>query len=126
MADRNIDEYRKSREESIGALFAVMDEDPSEPVQVEDWNEALDAETARERLEEMPLSVEVVRTVRILLGTGGPADWIDAELDDEGDVRRVRYTYEDWGTHADALVDQRSPLWRMAEHYAEVAAYQED
>jgi len=87
-----------------------------------DGSEYSARETADERLDEMPLSVEIVRHVKILLGTGGPADWLDAELDSDGDVRTLEYHFADWFDHASVPVDQDSPLWRYAERYAELTA----
>jgi hypothetical protein len=75
-----------------------------------------------ERLYEMPLSVEVIRHVKILLGTGGPADWLDAELNADNEIRVLEYHYADWGTHASVYVEKHSPLWRFAESFVELAA----
>lgn len=87
-----------------------------------DGSEYSARETADERLDELPLSVEIVRHVKILLSTGGPADWLDAELDTDGDVRTLQYHFQDWGDHASVYVEQDSPLWRYAERYAEITA----
>jgi hypothetical protein len=75
-----------------------------------------------ERLAEMPLSVEVIRHIKILLSTGGPADWLDAELDADNEIRVLEYHYADWGTHASVYVEKHSPLWRFAESFVELAA----
>jgi hypothetical protein len=74
-----------------------------------------------DRLYEMPLSVEIIRHVKILLSTGGPADWLDAEFDAEGDIRTLEYHYADWGDHAQTYVEKDSPLWRFAETFTENA-----
>jgi hypothetical protein len=68
------------------------------------------ADDARERIEESPLSVEV-RTgwhtpggeskpdeFMILLSTGGPALRIVGDLDDYMQPERCRIEYQDWGT----------------------------
>lgn len=86
-----------------------------------DGSEYSARETADERLMEMPLSVDVVRHVKILLGTGGPADWLDAQLDSEGDITTLTYHFADWGDHAQTYVEKDSPLWRFAESFGEVA-----
>jgi hypothetical protein len=114
-AAERINEYMESRAETIATLqdeAAAFDED-GYPVSDED---------KIERLYEMPLSVEVIRHVKILLGTGGPADWLDAELDADNDIRVLTYHFADWGTHASVYVEKESPLWRFAESFVEVAA----
>lgn len=70
-----------------------------------------DADEARERIEQSPLSVEV-RTdwhapgaddekptdFRVLLTTGGPALQIRGELDEHGTPTRAWLEFKDWGT----------------------------
>jgi hypothetical protein len=63
------------------------------------------------------LSVEVIRHVKILLGTGGPADWLDAELDEDGEISTLAYHFADWGTHSSVYVEKDSPLWRFVESF---------
>lgn len=109
--------YMNSRAKSIAELFAVADGD--EPRDVDGYE--TDPEQALERLDELPLSIEVIRSVRILLGTGGPADWLMAELDDEGDIRTLTYHFADWFDNASVPVERDSPLWRFAERYTEWA-----
>jgi hypothetical protein len=75
-----------------------------------------------DRLYEMPLSVEVIRHVKILLGWGGPSDWLDAELDSDGDIRTLEYHFADWFDHAQTYVEKDSPLWRFAETFTSIAA----
>lgn len=78
-------------------------------------------DTADERLQEMPLSVEVVRHVKILLSWGGPSDWLDAELDADNDIVTLVYHFADWFDHAQSYVEKNSALWRFAESFAEAA-----
>jgi hypothetical protein len=87
-----------------------------------DGSEYSARESAEQRLMEMPLSVEVIRHVKILLGTGGPADWLDAELDADDEIRVLEYHYADWGTHAQTYVEKGTPLWRFAETFTSIAA----
>jgi hypothetical protein len=90
-----------------------------------DGSEYSARETADERLAEMPLSVEIIRSVKILLGTGGPADWLMAELDADNDIRTLTYHFADWFDHASQSVESDSPLWRFAESFVELAAVSE-
>jgi len=121
-AAERITEYMQSRADSAAELYAIIDSDTAAEV---DGYET-DAEGAQDRLNEWPLSVEVVRHVKITLGTGGPADWLDVELDSEGDIRTLYYHFADWFDHASTPVERDSPLWRYAESVAEVAEYIED
>lgn len=101
------------RAEYLSDLFTKMDE-VTGTIESEDI-----AEGARDELWELPLSVEVVRTIKVLLSTGGPADGLTIELDADGNVSSVRYWFADWFDHAETKVDQDSPLWRYAEDIAE-------
>lgn len=87
-----------------------------------DGSEYSARDTAEQRLQEMPLSVEVIRHIKVLLGTGGPADWLDAELDSDGDIRTLTYHFADWFDHASVPVMADSPLWRFAESFVEMTA----
>lgn len=84
-----------------------------------DGSEYSARESAEQRLAEMPLSVEIVRHVKVLLSTGGPADWLDAELSDEDDIRTLEYHFADWFDHAQTYVERDTPLWRFAESFIE-------
>ena len=117
-----ITDHMQSRADSAAELYAIIDSDT--PAEIDGYE--TDAEQAQDRLNEWPLSVEVLRHVKILFGFGGPADWLDAELDSEGDIRTLYYHFADWFDHASTPVERDSPLWRYAESVAEVAAYIED
>ena len=120
-AAERIDGYMQSRADSIAELFSIAD---GEGTRTFDGDE-LDEEQAGEYLDELPLSVEILRHVKITLGTGGPADWLDAELDAGGDIRTLYYHFADWFDHASTPVDKDSPLWRFAERFAEYAGLTE-
>lgn len=113
-----IGSYMTSRAETIAQLFAVVDGKAS---QDEDGNE-LHEYDAFDRIHELPLSIEIIRSVKILLGTGGPADWLMAELDSDGDISSLTYHFADWFDHASVPVDRESPLWRFAESFVELQA----
>lgn len=113
-----IGEHQASREEHLRALFTAQENwenrspDPDYP------GETIDSDGAQERLDELPLGVSVSRLLRVELSTGGPADYVTAELDG-GDVVRATYHFADWFDHAERSLEPDSPLWRMAEYYAE-------
>jgi hypothetical protein len=115
-AAERINDYMASRAETAAELHAIIDSDT--PADIDGYE--TDPEQAQDRLNEWPLSVEVIRHVKILLGTGGPADWLDAELDSENDIRTLYYHFADWFDHASVAVDKESPLWRFAESFVEL------
>jgi hypothetical protein len=115
--EERIDDQLKGRADHIAALFAA--EDAWDKTTVVD-DEELTSDDASDRLGELPLSIELIRTVKILLSTGGPADWLEARLDDDG-VSRVEYHFADWYDHAERTVEKDSPLWRYAEQMSEYA-----
>lgn len=98
------------------ALFADGDDDAKELHDLNDTATVDDtmmenAEAARERIQESPLSVEVRDGWRtpgadkgaaeefcILLSTGGPALRIMGELDEHAQPTRAWLEYQDWGT----------------------------
>lgn len=43
-----------------------------------------------------PLDVEILTTVKILLSTGGPADWFECRVDDDRDIVSIDYVFQDW------------------------------
>lgn len=58
-------------------------------------------ELVSERFNELPLSLETFRTVKVLLSTGGPADWLEYTVDDTedatgGEIVGVEYVFQDW------------------------------
>ena len=75
-----------------------------------DGDRMKDAEEARERIQESPLSVQVrsgwasvgdalnAEEFEILLSTGGPALRIRGELDEHREPSRAWIEYQDWGT----------------------------
>lgn len=129
MTDRTcaerIAEQMEGREAHVAGLFRIINgEGSSEDYAEHDIDPATDypEDEGSEALSELPLSIEVVRTVKVLLSTGGPADGLVIELDAEGDVSSVRYWFADWFDHADESVPTDSPLWAYAENVAEYIA----
>jgi hypothetical protein len=121
-----IGEQMASREQDLEPLFRAYDGEPNVPdpdgsyTPGEFWDgQVLDAETAGDRLAELPLAVTVERSIRIELSTGGPADYVTAVIDPEsGEIlRQARYHFADWFDHAEQPIPEDSPLWRLAEHY---------
>ena len=55
-------------------------------------------------LSEYPLAATVRYHVRVDLSTGGPADYLTADVDSSGDIGTIRYHFADWFDHADAIL----------------------
>lgn len=60
---------------------------------------------ATETLYAYPLSVETMRVVKVTLSTGGPGSWLEAQLDDDGQIVRIEYHFNDWFDHASRTLD---------------------
>lgn len=121
----------EQREEQIHNLFLVRDGDALAPVVREAFDlgvndplpEGADAtEQAYDRLNELPLSVEVEHVVRIVLSTGGPHDEIRAYVRG-GEMFRAEYAFQDWYEGATLpVLEVDSALWRYAEEIVEMMA----
>jgi hypothetical protein len=99
----------RSREDDISAMFAA--EKASREVEDGDPTEVM---------EELPLSVELKRHVEILLSTGGPAEWIDAELYADGSIASAEFVVV-WGSDRRVTVLRDSDaLWRFAERFTDL------
>ena len=106
------DNDEKTARERLAAWHAENDDELRELLEdaTVDGEVMPDADTARERIEESPLSVEVrsgwyspsdtpePEEFAILLTTGGPALRIRGELDEHKQPRRAWLEYQDWGT----------------------------
>ena len=107
-----------SREAMYADLWRHLD--APNPAAQDDENDA-----AYQELE--PLGMAVRRVVSVQLIWGGPADWLEIELEnaDTDDIRRVTYHFADWFDHAERdVTEQNAPaLWRAAEYYSEDCRY---
>jgi len=98
-----------SRAEYLRELFERIDNDtPGE-----------DYEYPQDELHEFPLHVEVKRVLRIDLSTGGPADYVTVEIDEDGRLTSDPvYHFADWWDHAE--IKAGPEFERLAEQYAEI------
>lgn len=78
----------------------------------EDDSEKIDE--ALEELSNFDLEISSFKVIKILLSTGGPADWLEIKVDDDGDVQGLTYHYADWFDHAEIKVPSSSYLWDYA------------
>lgn len=73
-----------------------------------------DKEEAYEELYNLPLSIDTFKLIKIHLSTGGPGDWIEATLKENGYVEKMYYHFHDWFDHASIPVDENSYMWQFA------------
>jgi hypothetical protein len=80
------------------------------------------ADEAQEEQYALPLEVSTLRVVKVLLSTGGPADWFEVTTDPDGEPSRIAYVFQDWfdgattvldGEQFDAAVDFLRPFYEM-------------
>jgi hypothetical protein len=121
---QRIREHQAGREASIAALNECADAWGDGAREVE--GEYLTPEEAIGRLDELPLAVERFTLVKVLLSTGGPADWLEVRCDEPDHdtgcrgVLAVSYHFADWFDHASEDVPEDSALWAYAERICEV------
>lgn len=79
---------------------------------LESDSEAID--NALHEIGNFALEFETYKVLKILLSTGGPADWIEVKIDNDDDVTGMTYHYADWFDHAEMKVDRNSYIWDYA------------
>ncbi len=94
--EQRIGEHLTSRMSDFDQLMARM-ASPSDEQREEAYEEQW----------ELPLSVEVLRVVKVLLSWGGPSDWFECTVDEEGEITRISYHFQDWFDHASRWLDGR-------------------
>ena len=86
----------------------------------EEWNADKINERASEHMDEMPLCVEVKRVVIITLGTGGPGDWFECQIDEDGALGDIAYHFNDWFDHAEINVTSDDAARAFCERFCEM------
>ena len=69
---------------------------------------------------EYALGVDVHKSYKIHLSTGGPASFIEVITDDQNNIEDVYYHFQDWFDGAKRKVDETSPIYRYAMMMLEV------
>lgn len=95
-----------SRSADLEELNDIIDDNDSDPEKVQE---------ALEELNNLALEITTYKVVKILMSTGGPADWIEVKVDDDGDIIGMSYHYADWFDHAETSIENNSYLWDYAE-----------
>lgn len=69
---------------------------------------------ALEELSYFALEISSYKTVKILLSTGGPSDWIEVEIDENDEIIGMKYHLSDWFDHASVRINRSDYLWDYA------------
>ncbi len=72
-------------------------------------------EAAETGWDEFPLHVEAKRVVVVLLSTGGPHDEFRCTVDEDGDIERIEYIFQDWFDGASRVLS--GPAFQMAARF---------
>lgn len=117
--------HRQGREDHLEGLYRIANASGTEADYAEhDIDSDLpgwDAEDrAHEAISELPLAIEIVKTIKVTFSTGGPADGLTITLDADDEVSDVRYWFADWFDHAEEVVAVDSPLHAYAEQLADL------
>ena len=108
-----IEESLSGREEYVAQLFEAIES--GEPFDGYDYPE--------DALFEFPLEITQKIVFKILLSTGGPADWLEVILHVEpngaNEIEMIEYHFQDWFDHAQTLVYPDSPLYQYAQNVVE-------
>lgn len=70
-------------------------------------------------LYEFPLGHTKQTVVKIELSTGGPADFIEVYVDDDGFINRAVYHFQDWFDGAQMEVKDDDPMMEFCQMYLE-------
>ena len=122
--DAAFDEIVEFLDDRVSNWRPSRDEDEND----NDYHERVDEE-AREQLRQyqqermddeiLGVSTQVTVTLCIELSTGGPADFLTADMDpSSGAVDNVKYHYHDWFDGAVRDVPKGTPLFELCERYA--------
>ena len=96
---------REGRNEQIEKIMDILGDSESDREQIDE---------ALAELGNIATHISSYKVIKIEMSGGGPADWIEVEVDNEGYVMRMSYHYADWNDHADIKIDSNSYLWDYA------------
>lgn len=100
----------EDRERELARLYAVIDSGDGMDKEDEAYNE----------INEMAYGIEIKKIFKVIWSGGGPADWIEITTDENGDIEKVEYIYQDWYDGARKQVEEDSAVWRYAEGILEM------
>lgn len=117
--EQRIQESMEYTELHIKAMLAVAhneiddlddeDEDDMEILKYINNNDINDTD-----LYEYSLGIDIHKSYRMHLSTGGPASFIEVITDLEDEIINIYYHFQDWFDGAKRKVDETSPIYRYA------------
>ena len=112
--EARIKDYMNDREEYLKSIYEAIDNQTG----VDGYDDPYDC------LSEFPLEISKFETVKILLSTGGPGDWLEVKVDPSyGRVMSISYHFNDWFDHASRDVSKDSYLFQYASEIVENLYY---
>jgi len=117
--EERINESLDNTELYIKALFAAYDMD-MDLLDPEDEDDAAVLKTIKDddihesAIFEYGLGVDISKTYRIHLSTGGPASFIEVITNEQDEIIDVYYHFQDWFDGAKRKVDETSSIYRFA------------
>ncbi len=108
-ADRFVEEYTKT--EGQEPSQEAIDEFVENYYKNSEYNET--------SIDEFHLGFSKSTIIKIELSTGGPADFIEAYLDENGFVEKAIYHYQDWFDGAEMEVKDDDPMMEYVARFIE-------
>lgn len=112
-----------SSAEYVNEVFASRSATAKEMLEANAKGVPYDEQDAYEVLADYPLAIQRKTLVTVILGIGGPGDWIDAVCVKNGralEIESATYTAQ-WGSDKKVtLLRPDDHLWKLAEYYIEV------
>lgn len=125
----DIDDQIKNQprcEERIGEAFESRNEYIQGLLKAYDNNESYDGyEDAYDCFHQFPLGISLEKTyeIKIELSWGGPSDYIEALVDEDGEIINAKYHFADWFDHASIDIDKSTAAYdyvvRLVEFFKE-------
>lgn len=107
-------------EEFIEKSTSAVGEEPTEE-EIEQFRQKCyeDSEYNEYSLMDFPLGMSKYTVIKIELSWGGPADFIEAFVDEDGSVFKAIYHYQDWFDGAQTNISKTDPMWEMVEVFVQ-------
>jgi hypothetical protein len=112
-ADRFIEEYTKTQGEEPSE--EAVDKFVEEYYKNTEYNET--------SIDEFHLGFSKITVVKIELSTGGPADFIEVFLDEDGFINKAIYHYQDWFDGAQMEVQDDDPMMEYVSRFIEMTHF---
>lgn len=84
-----------------------------------DGDDRDEASEASDELQTFALEVSEYKVIKVLLSTGGPADWVEVKLDENHNIESMEYFFQDWFDIASKHISEDSYLWQYVSDIVE-------